>query len=445
MHSHRYLLEYPTGARRRVYLGVVVLAVFISAFEGQLAPVLPLLLKDLGMTPSFYGSITAASLVAGALAGYLGGEMVDRIGRVKILIPFAFISAASCLYMAMAPDIFHFTAARISMNFVEGIAMAGTAPLIRDFTPRTGRAQAYALWTWGPVGANFFAAAIAALTLHLFDYSWRAQIYLMAGVAFLGAIIIALILRDLHPDVRRQIRDTEGAARESLSGGAGSRSKLLTSRAFWTHVLAISCLYFFLATMNAYAQLMLVEFFGFSVRMASVVAMGFWVANLGASIFFARLSDRLRVRRGMVIGGGISAVVLLSTLVTVMFTWPNTPGFLVLGLFVLIGGSLGAVFSPWMASFSETVEEIHPEGHGFAFGFNDVIKNLFILTSVLFAPHIAGSLGWNSWMATVLVVLCAFVVFAVLIPRHTVPVFQEGDVVANRNQRDEAMHVAETH
>ena len=37
-----------------------------------------------------------------------------------------------------------------------------------------------------------------------------------------------------------------------------------------------------------------------------------------------------------------------------------------------------------MASFSEAIEEIHPEGHGFAFGFNDVVKNLFILTSVLF-------------------------------------------------------------
>lgn len=443
MRSRRYLLEYPTGARRRVYLGVVVLAVFISAFEGQLAPVLPLLLKDLGMSPAFYGSITAVSLLAGAMAGYLGGEMVDRIGRVRVLIPFAFISAASCLYMAMAPDVLHFTAARISMNFVEGIAMAGTAPLIRDFTPRTGRAQAYAFWTWGPVGANFFAAAIAALTLQLFDYSWRAQIYLMAGVALLGAIIIALILRDLHPDVRRQIRDTEGAARESLSGGAGSRSSLLTSRAFWTHVLAISCLYFFLATMNAYAQLMLVEFFGFSVRMASVVAMGFWVANLGASLFFARLSDRLRVRRGMVIGGGLTAAALLATLVTLMFTWPSTPGILVMGLFVLIGGSLGAVFSPWMASFSEAIEEIHPEGHGFAFGFNDVVKNLFILTSVLFAPHVADSLGWNAWMAAVLVIFCAFVAFAVLIPRHAVPALREIDAEAGSN-RAEVLRAAQT-
>ncbi len=439
MTSRRYLLEYPTGARRRVYLGVVVLAVFISAFEGQLAPVLPLLLDDLGMSPAFYGSITAVSLVAGAAAGYLGGELVDRIGRVRVLIPFAFISAGSCLYMALAPDILHFTLARILMNFVEGVAMAGTAPLIRDFTPRTGRAQAYAFWTWGPVGANFTAAAIAAMTLQVFDYSWRSQVFIMSGLALFGALIISLILRDLHPEVRKQIRDRDGAVRMASSEEAGSRRGLLTSRTFWTHVLAISCLYFFLATMNAYAQLMFVEFFGISVRVASMVAMGFWVANLGSSIFFSRLSDKLGIRRGLVIAGGLTATILVSTLVLVMYTWPSVPVPFVFGIFVLIGASLGAVFAPWMASFSEAIEDLYPEGQGFAFGFNDVIKSMFILFSVLLAPQVATALGWQSWMAIVLVVLCAFVVFTVLIPRHSMALRESSELREDRSSSDQVV------
>lgn len=274
--SYRTLLhEYPVGARRRVLLAVVVLAMFISAFEGQLAPILPLLLEDIGMSLRTYGAITAASLIFGAVAGYVGGEMVDRIGRVRVLVPFMFLSAAGCLFMATAGSVAHFALARVVLAFLEGIAVAGTQPLIRDFTPRMGRAQAFAFWSWGTVGANFLAAAVAAATLGLFHDNWRSQLFIMAGTAFVGATIIALTLQDLAPEVRRAVRVTEREVHSAAPPARGGRLRLLVSLpVFWAHVGAMACLYVLLATMNAYGQTMFVEQLGVTVRAASALAGG---------------------------------------------------------------------------------------------------------------------------------------------------------------------------
>ncbi len=407
----RPLHEYPTGGRRRFLIAVVVLALFVSAYEGQLAPVLPLLLADLGLSLEVYGLITAVSLLFGAAAGYLGGDLVDRIGRVRVLVPCMFLSAAACLFMALSESVAHFTAARVLLAFVEGVAMAGTQPLIRDFAPRMGRAQAFAFWSWGPVGANFFAAALAALTLDLFDHSWRSQIFLMSGVAFVSSMVIALTLRDLAPALRRTIRLSERTALETGPADPGPRLRpLLGRRVVWAHVAAMSLLYVLLATMNAYGQTMLVDHFAVTVRTASAIVMSFWIGNLVSSLVFSRLSDRAQNRKPFLVFGGLSATLFLGALIVTMGAGASAPWFLVVVLLTGVGLSLGAVFSPWMASFSEYTEEVHPDAQGVAFGLNHFVSRLFILAAVLFAPQVVAAGDWRVWMTVTLVTTAAFAV-----------------------------------
>jgi OPA family glycerol-3-phosphate transporter-like MFS transporter len=422
--SPRKLLhEHPIGARRRLYLGVVVLAVFISAYEGQLAPVLPLLLADLQMSLQTYGLITAVSLLVGAAAGYLGGELVDRLGRVRILVPFAFLSAGACVFLAASESVAHFTAARILLAFVEGVAVAGTAPLIRDFTPRMGRAQAFAFWTWGPVGANFFAAGIAALTLDFFNQSWRSQIYLMAAAACVGAMVVALVLRDLSPELRRTVRTSEHAVRETTDIGGNRLALLLRNRSVWAHIIANSLLFILLATMNAFAQLMLVEQFSMGVQAASGITMGFWLCNLAGSLYFSRLSDRAQRRKPFMVAGSGAATLFLGMFVFSMRYGSDTPIMLLAVLLAGTGVALGAVFGPWMASFSEHIEEIHPDAQGLAFGVNHLVTRLFILAAVFLAPRVVAVAGWETWMTVAAAAAAGFLLVISQIqgtrrPRH---------------------------
>lgn len=143
----RELDEYPTGARRMKILTMAVLAILIGSYEAQIAPVVPLLLKDLHMTLATYGAVSGAAAIAGAIASILGGRLTDRLGRVRLLVPLMMLTAVCCFVMTLVHSPRDLLLARILLAFVDGVAMASTAPLVRDFSPRLGRAQAFGFWT----------------------------------------------------------------------------------------------------------------------------------------------------------------------------------------------------------------------------------------------------------------------------------------------------------
>lgn len=415
----RELQTYPIGARRRGLLAGAILAMFLTAYEGQLAPVLSLLLADLGMSLGFYSAITALSLLVGAVSGFVGGRLVDRLGRVRLMVPFLFLSGLACLFMATSDSVAQFTAARIVLAFVEGIAAAGTAPLVRDFAPRLGRAQAFAFWTWGTTGANFFAAGVTALTLDLLGGTWQGQLYLMTVLSLAGSVVVAATLRDLAPHVRREIRLSEEAAARppATATGTGPRS-LLRDGTAWVFVAAMSSLFLLLGTLNAYGQVLVISALDTSVRSASAIVMTFWGANLVASLTASRWSDRVQRRLPFLLAGGAGATVALAVLSALLLAGDGAPTAGVVTAFVALGVALGAVFGPWMAAFSAYVEEHHVDGQGTAFGLQHLVSRLVVLGAVLAAPRVAGTWGWAGWTGVTLVAVLAFLAATLVLYRR---------------------------
>ena len=89
----RQLDTYPVGRRRVWLLAMAVVASLVGKHEAQIAPIVPALLTDLNMSLVTYGNISAIALVAGAIAGLLGGRLTDSLGRVRLLIPLMFCTA----------------------------------------------------------------------------------------------------------------------------------------------------------------------------------------------------------------------------------------------------------------------------------------------------------------------------------------------------------------
>src|SRR6185295_16752538 len=98
---------------------------------------------------------------AGAISAGIGGRMADRWGRTLLLVPTLFATAVCDFATAFITSPTQLLIVRSLLLFIEGAAVTTTAGLVRDFSPRLGRATAFAFWTWGPVGANFLAAGIA--------------------------------------------------------------------------------------------------------------------------------------------------------------------------------------------------------------------------------------------------------------------------------------------
>jgi OPA family glycerol-3-phosphate transporter-like MFS transporter len=405
----RQLDTYPTGGRRVWLLAMAVIASLLGNYEAQIAPIVPILLKDLHMSLVTYGNISAIGLVAGAVAGLLGGRLTDSVGRVKLLVPLMFCTAVLSFLAALVQTPTQFLVARTVLAFVDGLALASTAPLVRDFSPRMGRATAFGFWTWGPVGANFIAAAIAGATLPLFGGAWQSQFIIMGCISLVLSIVVALNIAEISPTLRATILQTEQRAVGRATEERPARmSDLLRHREIWAHCLGIAFWLVLYITLVVYGQTMLVSTFGVSTAQASRIMMVFWVLNLATLIVAGRISDRLQLRRPLSLGGTIASLAVIGVLIYLMSDPAGTSATALMITGFFLGGFLGTAFGPWMANYSENAEDIDPRLQGSAWGLFSFITKVISVLVVLIAPHVVGALNWRAWVIVSLVCMTLF-------------------------------------
>ncbi|MFC5825757.1 MFS transporter [Nonomuraea insulae] len=405
----RELDEYPTGARRMKILAMAVLAILIGSYEGQIAPVVPLLLKDLDMSLTTYGAVSGGAAVVGAIASILGGRLTDRLGRVRLLIPLMALTAVCCFAMTLVHSPRDLLIARIVLAFVDGVAMASTAPLIRDFSPRLGRAQAFGFWTWGPVGANFLAAAVAGWTLPIFDNSWRSQFVIMGCFSLVISIVIALNIADLSPELRARIQHTERSSADVVDLTQPARMRtLFRRRNIWAHVVGISLWLVLYLTLSLFGQTMLVGALGISSAEASTIMAAFWSLNLITLIVTGRLSDRTQLRKPFSLAGTVAAVIVTAYLaVSLGQEGVSTGTLMVIG--ALLGGSLGIAYAPWMANYSEDAEDADPRLQGTAWGMFGFLSKGIAVIGLLVIPRVVEATNWQTWLYVALGCLVLFI------------------------------------
>ncbi|MEN3540585.1 MFS transporter [Microbispora sp. ZYX-F-249] len=404
----RELDEYPTGARRMKILTMAVLAVLIGSYEAQIAPVVPLLLKDLDMSLATYGAVSGAAAVAGAVASALGGRLTDRLGRVRLLVPLMLLTALCCFAMTLVHSPRDLLIARIVLAFVDGVAMASTAPLVRDFSPRLGRAQAFGFWTWGPVGANFLAAAVAGWTLPIFNDSWRSQFVIMGCFSLVISIVIALNIADLSPELRAQIQHTERRASDVVDLTKPARVSSLFARPnIWAHVVGISLWLVLYITLTLFGQTMLVGALGVTAAEASTIMACFWSLNLVTLIVAGRVSDRTQLRKPITLAGTVAAVLVTAYLAYILGGEGVSSGLLMV-VGALLGGSLGVAYAPWMANYSEDAEDVDPRLQGTAWGLFGFLTKAIAVVGLLVIPHVVEATSWQTWLVVSLVCLALF-------------------------------------
>ena len=408
----RELDEYPTGAKRRKYLAMAVLASLICSYEAAIAPVVPLLLEDLQMELTTYGLIAAVSLLAGACAGLISGPLSDRIGRVRILIPLMAFTAFLAFTMVFVTSPTSLAIVRFILAFVDGLAVAVTAPLVRDFSPRMGRAQAMGFWAWGPVGANFISAGIAAATLPLFNNAWQSQFIIIGILSLIASIVIALNIADLSPRLRAEVLQTEKKVIEDASDDTPAKaSTLLKSPVVWAHTVGISFWLLLYLTVTAFGQTMIVQTFGKTAAEASFIMSMFWVLNVFALVLTGRVSDRLQLRRIFTLVCTVISLVLV-VIFAFMMGNPDTSTAVLAITGALIGGTMGAAYSPWMALYSENSEDIDPRLQGVTWGLFSFMTRFVAMLVVIVAPFVvrADDGSWQTWIIVCAVCMALFLV-----------------------------------
>jgi MFS family permease len=400
--KRRELAVYPQGWLQVGLLIVVVLANIVANYEGQLAPVVPLLLPYLHLSTVDYGFIVAGTTVLSGIVAILVGSRMDRYGRALFVVAGTFVTALAVYSMVLVHNPMDFIVVRIIMAIMLGLVGPSTTGLVRDFTPRTGRALAFGFWTFGPVGANFAAAGIAGATLPLFHDAWQSQFVIMGSICLLLSILVAVFIRDMSPQLRAQIiRDRKDAAvaherAQDVKETTAPPRLVYGSVSIWALAVGINLfllVYFFTAS---FGPLYLTAAFKYPPALAASIASYFWLANLGSLLLAGWVSDRLQLRKPVSMFGVLALFVFMDFWIHLL-GHAVPPGQMVLYT-SLQGIFLGIGFGPWLALFSENVEDIHGALQATGWSINTFVTYVIAAVAGSLTFIVVDAHGFAAWL-----------------------------------------------
>src|SRR5215475_6074993 len=376
---HRQLDTYPNTGPRVMYLAITVLATITLYYELYVGgSVATLILSNLGMTFKFYVVTVAIGNLIGAFGSLFAG-LTDRYGRANLVVFGLLFSGIFVEFiLPAAPNKWAFTIESFVVGAVEGVCLVATPALIRDFSPQLGRATAIGFWTSGPVVGSLIVAIVGSSTVQagvttasptaVQRHQW-AQEFHIGGYVGLEVFVIALfLLRELSPGLRDQlmvsIRDR--ALIEMRAKGLDIEAAM---KNHWRQLLkadvvisafAVSIMLLIYYALVGFLAIYATTILGFTLKQANNLGYYCWAFNTVAVILIGMTSDRFRVRKPFMVVGSIGSAVML-----VLFLMQSKAGAhpsfgLIAAYLAIMLFFLGVAYTPWMASFTETVEHHNP-------------------------------------------------------------------------------------
>jgi MFS family permease len=371
--TKRQLDYYPDTRARVFYLAITVLATITLYYELYVGgSVSTLLLTNLHMSFTFFVLTLAFGALIGAFGSLFAG-ITDRLGRANLVVFGLFFTGVFVAFiMPTATNKWTFTIESWVVGFVEGVCLVATPALIRDFSPQVGRATAMGFWTSGPVLGSLIVSVVGSATVPAIvnDPRFWTHEYRICGIAGLVVFVIALIwLKELSPQLRDQLMVTmrdralieakaKGLTDADIEAALRHPFRQLLKPDIIISSIAVSIMLLIYYTAVAFAVIYLTTVFGFSVKNANGLGNWNWGFNVIAVILVGIISDRFRVRKPFMVIGGVLAAVM-----TVIYLEQagHHPGYYSLAIMLaLLSLGLGIAYTPWMASYTETVEARNP-------------------------------------------------------------------------------------
>ncbi|HUC59703.1 MAG TPA: MFS transporter, partial [Streptosporangiaceae bacterium] len=365
----RQLDSYPDTGARIWFLAITVLATIMLYYELYVGgSVSTLILANLHMSFTFFVTTLAFGNLLGAFGSLFAG-LTDRLGRANlVVVGLLFTGVFVAFIIPAATSKWTYTIENFVVAIVEGICLVATPALIRDFSPQVGRATAMGFWTSGPVVGSLVVAVVGSATISATitaasDPRFWTHEYRICGIAGIVVFVIALIgLRELSPQLRDQLMVTlrDRALIEAKAKGIDIAAALrrpfrqLLKPDVVISAFAVSIMLLIYYTAVGFAVIYFSTVFGFGLKDANGLGNWNWGFNVIAVIGIGMVSDLFRVRKPFMVIGGVLAAVM--TVIYLMQAGHHPSYYTLAIILALLSFGLGVAYTPWMASFTETVE-----------------------------------------------------------------------------------------
>ncbi|HXP19962.1 MAG TPA: MFS transporter [Streptosporangiaceae bacterium] len=394
----RELDSYPDTRPRILYLAITVLATITLYYELYVGgSVSTLILVNLHMSFTFFVVTLAFGNLIGAFGSLFAG-LTDRFGRANLVVFGLFFTGIFVAFvLPAATSKWVFTIEGFVVGVVEGICLVATPALIRDFSPQVGRATAMGFWTSGPVLGSLIVAVVGSATIPAVvnDPRFWTHEYRICGIAGIVVFVIALVgLRELSPRLRDQLMVTlhDRALIEARAKGIDIEAALrhpfrqLLKPDIVVSAVAVSLMLLIYYTAVGFGVIYFTTVFGFSLKDANGLGNWNWGFNVLAVILIGVVSDRFRVRKPFMVIGGTGAAVMV---VVYLMQAGHHPSYYTLAIILaLLSFTLGVAYTPWMASFTETVEARNPALTATGLAIWGWIIRVVVFAAFLIIPHV---------------------------------------------------------
>jgi MFS family permease len=401
---NRQLDAYPDTTARVVFLAITVLATVTLYYELYVGgAVATLLLTNLHMSFTFYVVTLAFGNLIGAFGSVFAG-LTDRFGRANLVVfGLLFTGVFVAFVLPAATDKWTFTIEGFVVAVVEGICLVATPALIRDFSPQVGRATAMGFWTSGPVLGSLIVAVVGSATIPAIvsDPRFWTHEYRICGIAGLVVFVIAFLgLRELSPRLRDQLMVTlrdrvliearaKGMSEADIEAALRHPFRQLLKADIIVSAFAVAVMLLVYYTAVAFSVIYLNSVFGFSIKNANGLGNWNWGFNAIGVILIGFISDRFRVRKPFMVIGGVLAAVML---VVYLEQAGHHPGYYTLAVILAaMAVGLGIAYTPWMASYTETVEARNPALTATGLAIWGWIVRVVVFASFLLIPVVINS------------------------------------------------------
>lgn len=360
----RELTHYPDARVRYVSLTMVVLATVVLYYQLYLSGgVAVQIMGSYGITFRWFVTMNVVSLASAAVAAHFGG-LTDRFGRANVITTgLVVVGLLSTVAVPLCHGRWSFAVVFGAINAVEGLILVATPAVMRDFSPQLGRASAMGFWTMGPVLGSLVVHSVVGSS----TAGWQHQ-YVVAGIAGLVIAALSLVfLKELSPALRDQVMvaEKDRALVEARIQGIdvevarGSAARQMFKPDVILASVAISIFLLFYISMVAFGPTYFEVVFGYTPSRANSVLVWGWVFNVGGLVLCGWLSDKLLVRKPLMLLGAVITLVMIIAFTT-RATHPHTSyatfAAILAGLFFFAG----MAYVAWMAAFTETVERRNP-------------------------------------------------------------------------------------
>ena len=256
-------------------------------------------------------------------------------------------------------------------------------------------------WTLGPVLGSLVVTVVASQTLDRFD-SWQSQFVICGIAGAVIAVVAIFFLRELSPNLRDQLMvdlgDRELVEARAHSGEGIQHARGL--RAFGAvakvrvlgPALGVSLALILYYTLVAFAVVLLATTFGYSESRANGLVSWYWVTCAVCLVLAGLLSDRLRVRKPFLLAGGLGFAALTIVFIGKLAD-PTTSYGTLRALLIGMAAFQSVLYVPWMAAFTETVEDIHPSLVATGLAVWGWIVRIVICATFLALPHIVSGVS----------------------------------------------------